>query len=151
MVANDAKGSETSLGLTAGVGVTPYVRADGYVFGGVGIDIKVVSLYVGIQGDILFVEASAPLRLQALIGAEFADGDLAAKLYLTASLTPHLTLFDADLKLKIKATFLGFPVSYSKTIADFKPLIDRDYGNILPIKPLNLNLFTLGQIMNAMQ
>ena len=60
-----------------------------------------------------------------------------------------------------------------KTFANFKPLIDRDYGTEawksrvaggksamrrpeasaeeIPIKPLDINLFTLGQIMNAMQ
>ncbi len=83
--------------------------------------------------------------------AEFVDGDLAAKLYLNASLTPKLTLFDASLKVKVQAQVIGIPVTYRKTFANFKPLIDRDYGNIIPIKPLDLNLFTLGQIMNAMQ
>ncbi len=151
MVANDAKGGDTSLGLTAGLGVTPYVYVDGYIAAGLGIDFEVVSVFVGIEGNVVFIDFSAPFRMQALIGAEFTDGDLAAKLYLSASLTPRLTLLDADLRLKVQAEVLGFPITYRKTIADWKPLIDRDYGNIIPIKPLDINLFTLGQIMNAMQ
>jgi len=38
---------------------------------------------------------------------------------------------------------------HSKTIADFPPLIDRDFGNVLPIPMLDLNLVSLNQIMNA--
>jgi len=151
MVANDARGGQTSLGMTAGLGVTPHVFCDGYIAGGLGIDLDIVKVLIGIEGHIVFVNFRAPFRMQALIGPEFADGDLAAKLYLTASLTPRLTLLDADLRVKVQAEVLTIGVTYRKTIADWKPLIDRDYGNILPIPPLNLNLFTLGQIMNAMQ
>ncbi len=151
MVANDAKGGQQTLGLTAGLGVTPHVKCDGYIAGGLGLDLGFVGFFLGVEGNIMFVNFRAPLRIQALLGAEFADGDLAAKLYLNASLTPKLTLFDASLKVKVQAQVIGIPVTYRKTFANFKPLIDRDYGNIIPIKPLDLNLFTLGQIMNAMQ
>jgi|GEM_PF-1517159 len=152
LVEKEGEAGGRRLGLTAGLGLTPTVRSDGYLSAGLGIDLEVLEISISLEGHIMFVWFAAPFRMQMLLGPEFGNGDLTAKLYLTASLSPRLTLFDADLRLKVQVVLAGIiPITYRTTIADFKPLIDRDYGNLLPIPPLSLDLFSLGQIMNGMK
>ncbi len=73
-----------------------------------------------------------------------------AKLYLGATLKPRMTILDAELNLlaEIESPVFG-SISFRQVIANFPPLLDRDFGNVLPIPMLDLNLVSLNQIMNA--
>ena len=97
------------------------------------------------------MDAKAPFDAQILLTPEFANGDIAAKLYLGATLKPRMTILDAQLALLAEIEVAGglFNGSYRYVFADFPPLIDRDFGNVLPIPMLDLNLISLNQIMNA--
>jgi len=49
--------------------------------------------------------------------------------------------------IKGKIVFIKF--NLRKEIVRFDPLIDMSFGNILPIPPLEVNLFSLGEAIKA--
>ena len=132
--------------------MTPYLYANGHIVAGIGYDFEVVKVVVGIEGKIVFIDAKVPFNAQILLTPTFENGDIAVKLYLGATLKPRMTLLDAELSLLAELEVPGvFTASYRYVIADFPPLIDRDFGNILPIPMLDLNLVSMSQLMNAVK
>ncbi|HOW51446.1 MAG TPA: hypothetical protein PLV42_05295 [bacterium] len=150
MVENTLKGGDQTMGATAGVGLTPQLYVDGRIAVGVGIDLEVIKIIIGLEGHVVFIKAEAPFNAQILLAPEFVNDDIVAKLYIGATLKPRMTILDAKLSILAELEIEGLPTqSYAYEIANFPPLIDRDFGNVLPIPMLDLNLVSLNQIMNA--
>mgnify|MGYP001766220584 CR=1 FL=1 len=172
MVENTLTDGSQTIGATAGVGLTPYLYADGHIAAGLGADFEIIKVIIGIEGKVVFIDAEAPFtevgnsrgsggasvrrrpeasaEEQILLAPEFTEGDIAAKLYLGATLKPRMIILDASLYLLAGIEIEGLPpYTFEKEIANFPPLLDRDFGNILPIPMLELNLISLNQIMNA--
>ena len=141
--------------MTAGISADPYLSTSGFIAAGIGVTSRYYRVSAGVRGDIEFFNLTAPLRAKALLKPEFDDGDIALNFYATASLRPRLKLFTASLSLYAegsagKCKYFCISISREKTIARFDPLVDMDFGNLIPFKPIKVNLFTMGEALKTL-
>ena len=54
-------------------------------------------------------------------------------------------------KGRVGKGWLSYKFNVEKEIVKFKPLIDMNFGNIIPIKPLQINLFSLGEAVKMVE
>ena len=76
------------------------------------------------------------------------------KFYLTTSLEPELRLLAGQIYVKVSGHVGIKPLAISfhlkRTIFKWKPLVNKKFGNILPLKPLELDLFSIGEGVKLM-
>ena len=142
-------------GMTAGISADPYLITTGYIAAGIGVTSRYYRVSAGVKGEMDFFNLTAPLRANVYLKPEFEDGDIAVNLYTTASLRPRLRLFEASLSLYAegsagKCKYFCVSIGEEKVIARFDPIVDMDFGNLIPLKPIKINLFMAGEAMKKL-
>ena len=141
-------------GLTLGASAGPYLVVGAYLEAGIGFDYSWISFKIGVGGSIDVFEFYAPLKVQGLLKPAMDFGGLNMKFYLTTSLEPEIYLLAGKIyvkasgKIGIDPFAIGFSVK--KTIFDWDPLIKKKFGNIIPLKPIELDLFSIGRGMKVL-
>ena len=141
-------------GLTMGASAGPYLVVGAYLEAGIGFDYSWISFKIGVGGSIDVFEFYAPLKVQGLLKPAMDFGGLNMKFYLTTSLEPEIYLLAGKIyvkasgKIGISPFAIGFSVK--KTIFDWDPLIKKKFGNIIPLKPIELDLFSIGRGMKVL-
>jgi len=67
----------------------------------------------------------------------------------TPLVASRLKMLEGYIAVFIKGKIVFIKFNLRKEIVRFKPLIDMSFGNILPIPPLEVNLFSLGEAIKA--
>ena len=141
-------------GLTLGASAGPYLVVGAYLEAGIGFDYSWISFKIGVGGSIDVFEFYAPLKVQGLLKPAMDFNGLNMKFYLTTSLEPEIYLLAGKIyvkasgKIGIDPFAIGFSVK--KTIFDWDPLIKKKFGNIIPLKPIELDLFSIGRGMKVL-
>ena len=141
-------------GLTMGASAGPYLVVGAYLEAGIGFDYSWISFKIGVGGSIDVFEFYAPLKVQGLLKPAMDFGGLNMKFYLTTSLEPEIYLLAGKIyvkasgKIGISPFAIGFSVK--KTIFDWDPLIKKKFRNIIPLKPIELDLFSIGRGMKVL-
>ena len=141
-------------GLTLGASAGPYLVVGAYLEAGIGFDYSWISFKIGVGGSIDVFEFYAPLKVQGLLKPAMDLNGLNMKFYLTTSLEPEIYLLAGKIyvkasgKIGIDPFAIGFNVK--KTIFDWDPLIKKKFGNIIPLKPIELDLFSIGRGMKVL-
>ena len=141
-------------GLTLGASAGPYLVVGAYLEAGIGFDYSWISFKIGVGGSIDVFEFYAPLKVQGLLKPAMDLNGLNMKFYLTTSLEPEIYLLAGKIyvkasgKIGIDPFAIGFSVK--KTIFDWDPLIKKKFGNIIPLKPIELDLFSIGRGMKVL-
>jgi hypothetical protein len=136
-------------GFSLGMKVGPYIVASGFMAVGVGFDYGPISIKIGVEGGIDFFNFEMPFAANMLVRPEFTGNDLVVKFYLRSSLVPRLKMLEGYIAVFIKGKIVFIKFNLRKEIVRFDPLIDMSFGNILPIPPLEVNLFSLGEAIKA--
>jgi len=118
---------------------------------GVGFDYGPISIKIGVEGGIDFFNFEMPFKANMLVRPEFTGDDLAVKFYLRSSLVPRLKMLEGFIAVVIKGKIVFLKFNLRKEIVRFDPLIDLNFGNILPIPPLEVNLFSLGEVIKTLK
>ena len=84
-----------------------------------------------------------PLKVNAMVLAESGDDNTAVNFYLRTSLIPRLRVLSGKISLYVKGSIAFVSFSKSVTFAEFGWLLDYSMPNLLPIKPLKVNLMYL--------
>ena len=96
----------------------------------------------------------SPLKVQGLLKPAMDFNGLNMKFYLTTSLEPEIYLLAGKIYVKasgkIGVSPLAIGFSVKKTIFDWDPLIKKKLGNIIPLKPIELDLFSIGRGMKVL-
>ena len=96
----------------------------------------------------------SPLKVQGLLKPSMDLNGLNMKFYLTTSLEPEIYLLAGKIyvkasgKIGISPFAIGFSVK--KTIFDWDPLIKKKFRNIIPLKPIEIDLFSIGRGMKVL-
>ena len=141
-------------GLTLGASAGPYLVVGAYLEAGIGFDYSWISFKIGVGGSIDVFEFYAPLKVQGLLKPAMDLNGLNMKFYLTTSLEPEIYLLAGKIyvkasgKIGIDPFAIGFSVK--KTIFDWDPLIKKKFRNIIPLKPIELDLFSIGRGMKVL-
>ena len=141
-------------GLTMGASAGPYLVVGAYLEAGIGFDYSWISFKIGVGGSIDVFEFYAPLKVQGLLKPAMEFGGLNMKFYLTTSLEPEIYLLAGKIYVKasgkIGVSPLAIGFSVKKTIFDWDPLIKKKFRNIIPLKPIELDLFSIGRGMKVL-
>ena len=143
-----------TTGFTAGFMAGPYLVASGFMACGVGIEYGIISASIGIEGKLNFFDIYAPLKAQILLRPEIANGIPELNFYVLSSLIPEVKMLSGSLGVYAKGSIGKGPFSVSfkasKEIVKFDPLIDMNFGNVIPMPAVQVNLLSLKQVMNSM-
>ena len=141
-------------GLTMGASAGPYLVVGAYLEAGIGFDYSWISFKIGVGGSIDVFEFYAPLKVQGLLKPAMDFNGLNMKFYLTTSLEPEIYLLAGKIYVKasgkIGVSPLAIGFSVKKTIFDWDPLIKKKFGNIIPLKPIEIDLFSIGRGMKVL-
>ena len=141
-------------GLTLGASAGPYLVVGAYLEAGIGFDYSWISFKIGVGGSIDVFEFYAPLKVQGLLKPAMDFNGLNMKFYLSTSLEPEIYLLAGKIYVKasgkIGVSPLAIGFSVKKTIFDWDPLIKKKFRNIIPLKPIELDLFSIGRGMKVL-
>jgi len=102
-----------------------------------------------VGGRLTIFDFYAPFKVQTGVRPKMDMGSIGVAFFLQSSLEPSLHLLEGEVYVKAKGHIgitpfkIGFSVS--KTVFKFEPLIKLDFGNIIPLKPIEFDLLTIGE------
>jgi hypothetical protein len=136
-------------GLSAGASFGPYLLAGAFLEIGAGFDYTWVSFKIGVGGRIEVADFYAPLKVQSLLKPELNLDGVGIAFYLSTSLEPELKLLAGNIYVKASGKLgidpLAIKFKAHRTIFRWDPLIDKKFGNIIPLEPLRVDLFSIGE------
>jgi len=141
-------------GITLGASAGPYIVLGAYIEVGVGFDYEWLSVKIGMWGAIDVFDFYAPLKVQGMLKPELSFDGLAVKFYLLTSLEPELYLLAGRIAFAVSGRIgvspLAINFSLRGKIFEWDPLIKKKFGNIIPLKPLDFDLFSIGRGIKVM-
>ena len=136
-------------GLTVGASAGPYIVAGAFLEVGAGFDYTFISFQIGIGGHIDIFDFYAPLKVQGMLKPELDLSGVGVKFYLSTSLIPELKLLAGYIYVRAKGSIgiepIALKFNVTRTIFEWDPLIDMKFGNLIPLKPLKIDLFSIGE------
>ncbi|HNT26817.1 MAG TPA: hypothetical protein PKH10_01440 [bacterium] len=136
-------------GLTVGASAGPYIVAGAFLEVGAGFDYTFLSFQIGIGGHIDIFDFYAPLKVQGMLKPELDLSGVGVKFYLSTSLIPELKLLAGYIYVRAKGSIgiepIALKFNVTRTIFEWDPLIDMKFGNLIPLKPLKIDLFSIGE------
>ncbi len=139
------------FGMKSSVWISPYLGSEGYVTLAVGLDTSFLKLKAGAFGHVVFFRFDMPFVASAILKPKYESGDITANFNFRVSLSPKLTVLDAEFGLFAEASVMGFGERWEETLLDLPPLYEKDFGNVLPIPTLDINLFSLGEALKVIE
>ena len=104
---------------------------------------------IAVGGKIEVFDFYAPLKIQALLKPELDMEGIGVKFYLETSLSPEIRLLAGQIYVKVSGHIgikpLAINFDLRRTIFKWEPLVHKKFGNIIPLKPIKLDLFSIGE------